>query len=103
MTQQAVTANLLDSGLVVFLAADGGWTAHIAEAATGSDDTECERLLETATKAVTDRVVVDPYLIEVADRDGSLWPVKRREWIRASGPTIAFAPGGSAETLRQVA
>jgi hypothetical protein len=42
--------------------------------------------------SAADRVVVDPYLIEVTLGSGSPWPVLHRERIRATGPTIDQSP-----------
>lgn len=103
MTKQTVTANLLDSGLVVFLATDGDWTEDVAESFVSDSTEESEWLMEAAQRAVAARIVVDPYLIDVTDENGSVWPVKRREQIRAAGPTIACAPGVASEALRRVA
>ena len=103
MTQQTVTANLLDSGLVVFLATDSGWTEDVAESFVSDSAEESDWLMAAAQRAVAARIVVDPYLIDVTRENGTIWPVKRREQIRAAGPTIACAPRSSVETLRRVA
>ena len=103
MTQQIITANLLGDGRVAFLTWDGGWSEHVAESFVSTSDEESEWLLSIALRAVEAQVVVDPYLIEVSDRDGTAWPVLRREQIRATGPTVAYAPSASSDTMRRVA
>ena len=103
MTKHAVTANLLGEGKVAFLTWDGGWSEHVAESFVASSEEESEWLLEIARRAVDAQIVVDPYLIEVTDEGGSAWPVKRRERIRATGPTFPFAPEQSQGALRRVA
>lgn len=79
MSLKVVTANRLRDGRVVYLAADG-WSEDIADASL---------LSEEEARAVASPEVVEPYLIEVAD--GSRRPVRRRERIRAAGPTVQTA------------
>ena len=96
MSDQIVTANRLADGRVVFLTVDADWSARIADSrpATGA---AADLLLSVAQMSAADRVVVDPYLIEVTLEGGSPWPVLHRERIRATGPTI------DASTIREVA
>jgi hypothetical protein len=103
MTQHIVTANLLGKGQVVYLTWDGGWSEQIAESFISSGEEEDSWLLGIAARAAEARIVVDPYLIEVTERDGTAWPVQHRERIRATGPTIAYAPSKSHSALRRVA
>jgi hypothetical protein len=86
---QVMTANRLNDGVVIYLAADGRWSTDFADSVVARDAASADRLLATANQAVTDRVVVGPYLIEVAARDGRLQPLGTRERIRAFGPSIA--------------
>ena len=101
MTQHAITANWLGSGLVVYLAWDGGWSEQVADSFISGSAEEDAWLLDIAGRAADARIVVDPYLIEVTEQDGAAWPALRREQIRAGGPTIAYAP--DATGLRRVA
>lgn len=101
MTQHAITANLLGPGLVVYLTWDGGWSDQVADSFISSSEEDESWLLDIAKRAVDARIVVDPYLIEVTERDDAAWPVQRREQIRAGGPTIAYAPADA--ELRRVA
>ena len=96
MSQQVVTANRLVDGVVVYLDADGSWTDQIgrSQVATGKDDGHA--LMAIADKAERDRVVVAPYLIDVAAENGTVRPLRYREVIRAGGPSIAYAPGNDA-------
>jgi len=103
MTQHIVTANLLGKGQVVYLTWDGGWSEQVAESFIGSGEEENSWLLGIATRAAEARIVVDPYLIEVTERNGAAWPVQHRERIRATGPTVAYAPPEPRGTLRRVA
>ena len=91
MSDQIVTANRLADERVVFLTEDADWSARIADSrpATGA---AADLLLSVVHMSAADRVVVDPYLIEVTLGSGSPWPVLHRERIRATGPTIDQSP-----------
>ncbi len=83
MTSKVVTANRLTDGLVVYLGY-AGWTEDIHLARRASDDASREELLALAGKAVSDNEVADAWLIDIeAER-----AVRRRERIRAAGPTV---------------
>ncbi|CAH1660482.1 MAG: DUF2849 domain-containing protein [Chelatococcus sp.] len=93
---KVVTANALDTGWVVFLKADGGWSRDIREAAV-ADDAEAEAALNArGLEAAQHNIVVEPYLVEVRDVDGGRVPVLLREVIRAAG-------GPTASTLHRIA
>ncbi|MDJ0949532.1 MAG: DUF2849 domain-containing protein [Alphaproteobacteria bacterium] len=99
MITQVVTANRLVDGIVVFLAADGGWSERFDLAAVSRSEEASRRLLGIAEQAEADRVVVAPYLIDVREEDGAVRPVRFREHIRAFGPPVhpQFArPGAGA-------
>lgn len=91
---QAVTANRLDTGEVVFRRA-GGWAPRLADADLYPSP-EAAEVAVTAAKAEP-LAVVDPYRIEL-NLDGGL-PVPRsyRERVRALGPTIHPDMGKQAE------
>lgn len=92
---QALTANRLKDGAVVYLRADGGWSEKIALAAAAADPADLERLLERAAEAVSAQFVVAPYAIEVTAESGAVKPVGLREHIRAFGPTVASPPAAA--------
>jgi hypothetical protein len=85
--QQAVTANRLRDGAVVFLTADGDWSLDVIDVAIAPDKAEADRLLAIAGEAVRQRLVVGPYLFEISEVGGRVAPVAHRERIRAFGPT----------------
>ena len=87
-TPQVLTANRLLEGDVVYLTAAGGWSTEIAEAVVIEGAEEEARRLSEAERAVAERRVVGPYLMQVA-RDGlGPQPLSQRERIRARrGPT----------------
>ena len=85
---QVLTANRLDDGRVVFLAADGSWSPRIGEARVARDDgaeAELEALGAADESACR---VVGCYLIPVVERDGCIEATSARERIRAQGPSV---------------
>lgn len=93
---QAVTANRLADGIVVFLAAGGRWVERAAEAAVAPDKPAAEALMATAERAVAERLVVGPYLIDITPTPAGPAPVALRERIRAAGPTVRLDLGKQA-------
>ncbi|MCZ6603977.1 MAG: DUF2849 domain-containing protein [Alphaproteobacteria bacterium] len=86
MTVQAVTANRLGDGSVVYLAPDGSWSEALDGAARAADEEAAKALL---AKAVAEPlVVVEPYLIDVTETGQGLELVNVRETIRAAGPSV---------------
>jgi hypothetical protein len=96
MTHRVMTANLLREGEVVYLTAAGAWSAWLedAEAVNGAGGEG--RLEVLAERAVGERTVVGPYLMDVAEEAGRLKPLGMREKIRAMGPTTHPAFGKQA-------
>jgi len=82
-----VTANRLTDGIVVYLAADGGWTEDIAHARFAATEDETKALEAQADKAVKARTVVAVYPMPVEIRDGAVDPLSVREKIRAAHRT----------------
>lgn len=91
---QAVTANRLDSGEVVFRRGSG-WAARLADADTYFDAEAAEAIVLGAKAEPT--VVVDPYRIELRGEGGLLVPQSYRERVRALGPTVHPDIGKQAE------
>ena len=90
MTPRMVTANRLGDGLVVYLDRDGGWSERIADGRVASDAAAAAALMTVAEGAAAACEVVEPYLIDVVDGDGSVRAASFRERIRAEGPTVPF-------------
>lgn len=90
MTLQALTANRLADGAVVYLTADGRWSPRFADRRPIAGADEGARLLRTDAAAASAEVV-EPYLIDIiANRGaGSFRPAGTREIVRAIGPTAA--------------
>lgn len=83
MTAKILTANRLADGLVVYLG-DSGWTEDIGRARRAEAEDAAEALLAEGEQAVARNEVADAWLIDYeADR-----AVRRRERIRALGPTV---------------
>jgi hypothetical protein len=85
---QVVTGNRLRDGAVIYLMADGQWSTEIGRGVVAPNAAEAERLMAIANQAVTDRMVVGPYLIEVAVEGDRIQPLGTRERIRAFGPSV---------------
>ena len=88
MTQQVISANRLGDGIVVYLAPDNSWAERISGSVIAPDEATADAMLTQAKQAVQDRLIVDPYLIDVAEVDGEVRPTKYREFIRATGPSV---------------
>lgn len=93
---QAVTANRLLDGEVVYLDSEGAWSETLDESRFVTNKEEAQALLETSEKSVDDRLVLDPYLFDVHLENGVARPVKKREHIRANGPTVRLDLGKQA-------
>ena len=93
MAAKVVTANRLRQGGVVYLDAQGGWSDSLRQARVAISEAEADRLLAHAERAVADRLVVIPYLIDVVLVEGAVQPVGTREIIRASGGPTIILPG----------
>lgn len=81
---KALTANRLIDGEVVFWAR-GRWVEHFGEAELFTDPALAEAAEARGKGQPT--VVVEPYLIEVAQAEDGAAPVAYRERLRALGPT----------------
>ena len=82
-----VTANFTDDGSVAWRRADGSWSKQIADAGL-LDDEASATALATAANAGEQRLVSDPYVIDVHADGTSIDPLTARERIRAHGPTV---------------
>lgn len=89
MSLKVVTANRLRDGLVVFLAEGDGWSLALADARVADGPRAAAAIMAVAEQAADDRIVVEPYLIDVTADNGTVRPVRTREQIRADGgPTF---------------
>ena len=94
---QAVTANRLVDGVVVFLAADGQWSERVGDATVAPDKASADALMAMGEGAAEQRIVVGPYLMEIIEGPAGPQPLTLRERIRAGGPTVRLDLGKQAE------
>ena len=92
MAAQVITANRLTDGAVVDLRNDGRWEQSINLAAVAESDSAAAELVAAGERAVAERVVVGPYLIEIEGNPEGIQPKRFRERLRATGPSIPFGP-----------
>ena len=87
MPPTVVTANRLADGSVVFLNARLEWVRSFRDAEVFAEGRDSEAL-QHAKRDEAEQIVVDPYAVEVVQRDGAVVPKALREAIRAAGPTV---------------
>jgi hypothetical protein len=91
---QALTANRLSDGIVVFWSKDH-WAERFPDAELFDGAEPAEAALGVAKGLPTE--LVDPYLIDIRFDGGQPVPVSYRERVRALGPTIHPDMGKQAE------
>lgn len=94
---QALTANRLSDGIVVYLTKEDRWSESLQDADVAEGKEAGEALLARATPSVEANEVVEPYLFEVSLEDESVRAVSVRETIRQAGPTVRRDLGKQAE------
>ena len=82
---QALTANELREGLVVWLTKDFEWSLDFKHALLTEDADLIEKMREFGAEQEDKNIVVGVYFIDVSAEDGQ--PVRYREKFRVSGPT----------------
>jgi Protein of unknown function (DUF2849) len=83
-----LTANRLGDGIVVFLDFEGAWGESLDEAIVARSPDEVKALEDRGTYDAARNLVVEPYLVEVRESGGRLVPLRARERVRVSGPSI---------------
>ncbi|GEM_PF-151786 len=86
---QALTANGLRKGPVVYLTPDYVWSTDYADALITEDAAAIEKMGETGDRDEDANLIVGPYFIDV-EADSGL-PARYREKFRMNGPS--FDPG----------
>ena len=94
---QAVTANRLSDGEVVYFSPDNRWVEAFAMAEVADGAEAAETLLARAMPADFEAHVLEPYLFEVLEDGQAYKPASVRETIRAAGPTVRLDLGKQAE------
>jgi hypothetical protein len=87
-----VTANRLDTGIVVYLNQLFDWSPDISAARVITDNSEVDDVLRIIERARIGRDVVGVYAIDVEESDGidTPLPLRFREQIRVNGPTTTI-------------
>ena len=103
MSNMVLTANRLSDGIAVWYTANGTWSVSIQEAEVTKDAARIAALEAIGKKAFADNQVLDVNMIEVAVSSVGVTPSRMREKIRASGPSIDYAPGYGPTTSQNFA
>jgi hypothetical protein len=85
---QVVTGNRVTDGVVVYLAAAGGWTERLDEARVVEGAEALEAAVAAGKAAEAKQIVVEAYPIDVARGPSGLKALRLREKIRAEGPSV---------------
>ena len=99
----AFTANRLLDGEAVWLGPKGNWVESFELAQAICTEEQLELSAQQAARADADNIVVEPYEIDLACEGGEIFPVKFREKVRATGPTIRLDLGKQATHTMQAA
>jgi hypothetical protein len=83
-----LTANRLRDGTVVFLDFEGAWSETLVEGLVARSPDEVRALRDRGSYDAIRSIVVDPYLIEVHETLSGLLPIRYRERVRATGPSV---------------
>lgn len=86
-TRWIVTANFTADGSVAYRRADGTWSAHFADSEVFLTEAETAAPVTHSAK-FEQRLVSDPYGIDVGFGPSGIFPNTARERIRAGGPTV---------------
>ncbi len=97
-----LTAYRLSDGAVVFLDGEGGWTEAFSEARVSRTPEQAAELERQGVEAKTASIIVDPYLVDVAEEDGGLRPMRMRERLRLAGPTVGHSLDAAHHSARQM-
>jgi hypothetical protein len=89
---KVISANRLADGIVVYAGRDGSWSERLSQAKIFASKAEAEAGLLVAQNDAKRNLVVEPFVVEVAEDATGLRAITLREAIRARGPTIDFLP-----------
>ena len=90
MPLYAITGSATEDGRPIYRTAAGSWSSAVSEARLLDDDAETAQQLEAARRE--QRLVCDPYTIEVEREGETVVPLRLKERIRAAGPTVSWGP-----------
>ncbi|WP_119300958.1 DUF2849 domain-containing protein [Dongia deserti] len=83
MASQMITANRLLDGAVVYFTAGKSWSPNFTDGAVWPDKESADAALIESKESVKARIVVEPYLFDVAVTEAGPKPTSARERIRA--------------------
>ena len=81
---QIITANRLADGAVVYFTTAKNWSVSFTDGAIWNDQASAEAALIESKESVKARIVVEPYLFDVAVTESGPKPISARERIRAA-------------------
>ena len=91
-----ITANRLDDGVVVYLDKSGNSSERLEDSKVAMNKDEEDVLMETASHAERDLLIIAPYSMDIELTGSNLAPRSQRERIRSSGgPTIKWGGGSN--------
>jgi hypothetical protein len=95
---QAVTANRLLDGVVVYLTKSNEWSESLQDAEVAEGKEAADALLARGSVFFEpENLVLDVYLFEVEQTDEGIRAASVREAIRQAGPTVRTDLGKQAE------
>jgi len=94
---QAITANTVQQGEVVYFAKNSTWQPRLDQAAIVEGNDAAQALLQKAQQPDAELYVVNMYLFEVVKTENGFKPLSVRETIRAAGPTTHLNFGKQAQ------
>jgi hypothetical protein len=95
---QAVTANRLSDGIVVYLTPGNSWSESLQDAEVAKGPEEAQALLARGQQFFEPgNYVLDVYLFEVESASDGIRAASVRETIRQAGPTVRTDLGKQAE------
>ena len=92
---KVITANLLATGRVVFLGANGTWVETVGDAIGYIDDATAEDGLAQARRDQDRALIIEPFVTTRGSEHDGRPAMTLRDTIRAFGPTITFQPNNS--------
>ncbi len=93
MADKVLTGNRLGDGIAVWLDAAGNWTENLQDALVARHQEAVQSLEEIGKRDFAANLVLDVNVIDVAEVNGKIRPLRLRERIRAEGPTMLYADG----------
>jgi hypothetical protein len=96
-TGQALTANRLADGNVVFLTRSGEWSLSVDDTVLALEAEAAKALELRGREAEAANIVTGAYLFDAERRDGRVRPLHIRERIRTLGPTVRRDLGKQAD------